>query len=80
MNRPDHDCTDVEQSLGALVLGALEPAERDAVETHVRSCPRCSTLLAELAPLPGLLNRIQPGTAGTARPGARSGPRGTLAP
>ena len=51
-------CADAEQSLGALVLGALEPQERDQVEAHVRSCPSCSSILTELAPLPGLLHRV----------------------
>ena len=48
----------VEESLGALVLGALDPAERDQVETHARECPSCAAMLSELAPLPGLLHRI----------------------
>lgn len=51
------DCTAVRESLGVLVLGALEPGERAEVEEHVRRCPACSAELAELAPLPGLLNR-----------------------
>ena len=50
-------CDHVEEALGALVLGALEPGERDLVETHVASCPPCAAALAELAPLPALLNR-----------------------
>ena len=48
----------VEESLGALVLGALDPAERDQVENHARECPSCAAMLSELAPLPGLLHRI----------------------
>ena len=50
-------CAEVHESLGALVLGALEPAEREAAEAHVRDCPPCAAELAELAPLPALLNR-----------------------
>jgi anti-sigma factor RsiW len=50
----------MELSLGALVLGALEPAERPAVEAHLAGCPRCNAILAELAPLPGLLHRLDP--------------------
>ena len=50
-------CAEVQESLGVLVLGALDPAERETVEAHVRVCPPCAAVLAELAPLPGLLNR-----------------------
>lgn len=53
----DPTCAEVHESLGALVLGALEPAEREAAEAHVRQCPPCAAELAELAPLPALLNR-----------------------
>lgn len=51
------DCADAEIALGALVLGALDPAEREQVEAHVASCPACAAALAEIAPLPGLLHR-----------------------
>ena len=51
-------CALAEESLGALVLGALDPGERDMVEAHVRDCPPCAGVLAELAPLPGLLHRV----------------------
>jgi hypothetical protein len=47
-----------EESLGVLVLGALDPTERDHVETHARECLTCAAMLSELAPLPGLLHRI----------------------
>jgi hypothetical protein len=56
-------CPRAEESLGALVLGALDPAERDKVEEHVRGCASCSAILGELAPLPGLLHRIDLPTA-----------------
>lgn len=51
-------CRDAELSLGALVLGALDPGERLQVEAHVAACDRCRDAVAELAPLPGLLNRL----------------------
>jgi anti-sigma-K factor RskA len=54
-------CALAEESLGALVLGALDPVERDQVEAHVRACPPCAGVLAELAPLPGLLHRVDLG-------------------
>ena len=57
---PALSCPDAEIALGALVLGALDPSEREQVEAHVRSCPRCAEALAEIAPLPGLLHRAGP--------------------
>jgi hypothetical protein len=59
-SRPAGECRELELSLGVLVLGALEPAERPAVDGHLAQCPRCSGILAELAPLPGLLHRLDP--------------------
>jgi hypothetical protein len=56
-------CREAELSLGVLVLGALDPAERGQVEAHVAACARCRDSLAELAPLPGLLNRLDPAQA-----------------
>lgn len=58
--RPPLDCREVEQSLGVLVLGALDPAERPEIESHLASCARCTATLTELAPLPGLLHRLTP--------------------
>ena len=42
-------------SLGAYLLGALDPAERAAMQEHIAQCPHCRRELLELAPLPGLL-------------------------
>jgi hypothetical protein len=59
-SRPLRECREIELSLGVLVLGALEPAERPAVEEHLAQCSRCTAILAELAALPGLLHRLDP--------------------
>lgn len=45
---------------GAYVLGALAPADRDAFERHLRSCPGCRRGVEDLAGLPGLLSRVPP--------------------
>ncbi|RZS39322.1 putative zinc finger protein [Herbihabitans rhizosphaerae] len=45
-------------SLGAYVLGALEPAERAAFEAHLSGCTSCQAELVRLAPLPGLLHQL----------------------
>jgi hypothetical protein len=67
-SQPSRECREVELSLGVLVLGALEPAERPPIEAHVAACPRCNAILAELAPLPGLMHRLDPFEHGPAAP------------
>jgi Putative zinc-finger len=47
-------------SLGAYLLGALDPAERSAFEEHLATCKTCKAELLRLAPLPGLLQRLTP--------------------
>ena len=42
------------------VLGALDPAERQRYEQHLRECPTCTIAVRELAGLPGLLARAGP--------------------
>ncbi len=59
-------CAQVRLALGAYVVGALEPAERMAVDRHTDTCRRCRDCLAELAGLPGLLGRLTPAEAGAA--------------
>jgi anti-sigma factor RsiW len=49
--------------VGAYVLGALVPAEREAFEKHLANCAICRGEVAELAVLPGLLGRIDFETA-----------------
>lgn len=71
-------------SLGAYLLGALDPADRADVEAHLVHCPGCREELASLAGLPGLLSRLtadeaaatglvgspaEPGTTAPGKPG-----------
>lgn len=45
---------------GAYVLGALSPSERVEFERHLTDCPPCAEAVRQLAPLPGLLGRVDP--------------------
>jgi hypothetical protein len=45
-------------TLGVYLLGALDPAERFAFESHLSFCDVCRGELVRLAPLPGMLNQI----------------------
>ncbi|GAA1888115.1 zf-HC2 domain-containing protein [Asanoa iriomotensis] len=47
-------------SVGALLLGALEPRERADLLRHLPHCARCRAAVVDLAPLPGLLNLLRP--------------------
>jgi len=47
----------------AYVLGALVPSERAEYEAHLSGCASCRQAVAEVAVLPGLLARLDPGTA-----------------
>jgi putative zinc finger protein len=51
-------CTDIRHLLGVYVVGAIEPAERAIVDTHLAHCTDCREELASLAPLPALLGRV----------------------
>ena len=57
MSDRDHVC----EELGGYVLGALEPAEAEAVRAHLVRCPECSREHARLAGLPALLSLAGPG-------------------
>jgi hypothetical protein len=42
----------------AYILGALGPGDRRAYEQHLTNCPACTTAVAELAGMPGLLRKL----------------------
>jgi predicted anti-sigma-YlaC factor YlaD len=52
------ECAEIRLSLGAYVLGALDPDDRSRVDAHLASCAECRDELASLAGLPGLLGRV----------------------
>jgi len=52
------NCAQVRESLGAYVLGALDPAEAEQVRAHLASCPACAEDHAQLSPLPALLDLV----------------------
>jgi anti-sigma-K factor RskA len=47
--------------LGGYVLGALEPAEMEAMRRHLETCPQCAREERKLSGVPGLLDQIEPG-------------------
>ena len=53
-------CDSHAELMGGYVLGALEPAEREAMERHLQTCEACRREHAALAGLPALLDRIEP--------------------
>ena len=63
-------CAECRELLGGYVLQALEPAEHDAVRTHLASCERCAAEHAELTPLPTMLDLAGSADAVPARPPA----------
>ncbi|GAA3222256.1 zf-HC2 domain-containing protein [Actinocorallia longicatena] len=63
-------CQDARLSLGVYVLGAIDPGERTALETHLSGCALCRDELAALAALPALLGRVsEPQVVEVSRPG-----------
>jgi len=72
MDRMDRRDSHVDDQIDAYALGALEPAEVDAVERHLETCPRCRALVAraralsdafllavpQIAPPPDLRDRL----------------------
>ena len=62
-------------SLGAYLLGVLDPVERSTMARHISGCRYCQAQLLEMAPLSGLLRHTSfegppPATASAALPGA----------
>jgi hypothetical protein len=52
---PSHD---LQFDLGAYVLGALTPEERDVIDAHLGSCPTCTAEMDEMSRLPVLLDLL----------------------
>ena len=51
-------CAQLRRELGVYVLGAIGPADRGAIESHLASCAECRNQLADFAGLPALLRRV----------------------
>jgi predicted anti-sigma-YlaC factor YlaD len=51
-------CGVLRLDLGVYLLGAIGAADRSALSAHLSRCTSCRDVLAELAGLPGLLNRV----------------------
>jgi hypothetical protein len=51
----------------AYVMGALDPQDRRAFESHLSTCEHCRAAVAELAGLPGLLAQVPAGQMLTPR-------------
>lgn len=58
MSQQTMDCPEARLSLGVYVLGAIDPAERALVDSHLVTCRDCRDELAGLAGLPALLARV----------------------
>jgi len=72
------DCSEARLSLGVYVLGAIDPAERALVDSHLAGCRECRDELAGLAGLPALLARV--GTEEALALAAADGPGAPGAP
>jgi hypothetical protein len=51
-------CGEIRQAVGVYLLGAIGPADRSAVSSHLAGCADCREVLARLAGLPGLLGHV----------------------
>ncbi|WP_051442113.1 anti-sigma factor family protein [Arthrobacter sp. H14] len=54
--KPDHD--EIQHSIGAYVLGGLEPSDRAVLEDHLRKCTDCRVEYENLNRLPALLDTL----------------------
>jgi hypothetical protein len=52
------ECGEIRHALGVYLLGAISPADRSAVGSHLARCTDCREELARLAGLPGLLGAV----------------------
>ncbi|GAB2762695.1 anti-sigma factor family protein [Sinomonas soli] len=75
--RPGHE---PRADLGAYVLGALSPAEREAVEEHLAECAACRAELTGLETLPALLDAVPPERAAQIADDAARAPEPGVAP
>ena len=55
---PVTESHDLRFDLGAYVMGALTPDEREVIDAHLSSCPECTSELDELTRLPVLLDLL----------------------
>lgn len=51
-------CEELRRELGVYLVGAIGPADRSTLASHLASCSSCRNQLADLAGLPGLLRRV----------------------
>lgn len=63
--KPDHD--EIQQLLGAYVLGGLEPSEREVLENHLAECADCRSEHADLNQLPAVLDTLNSDEAESTR-------------
>jgi anti-sigma factor RsiW len=71
------ECTQTRHLLGVYLLGAIDPAGRSAVDSHLAGCAACRQELAGLAGLPALLSRV-PASDVQFAAGDAAGPAGQL--
>src|SRR5262245_14760762 len=58
MTQPASEDDHVQLQLGLYVLGGLSPEDRQAVEEHLRRCPRCDAERADLAEVTAFLSLL----------------------